>query len=187
MSSRTNGNLNSNRSRTVCIPNVVLKATLKASNDRLHFCHVNAGSITPKIDEFRSYFESTKLDIVIASETWLKSYHSDKSVELSGFVCIRNDWFAKRSGGVIIYLRENLSYKVLKVSEKVSSEFLFVEIIFPDSKILVGAYYKAPKVKELDVFEDVLLDLSTLMTTFFCWGILTKIIWGISVGNVIFV
>lgn len=74
----------------------------------------------------------------------MKSYHSDKSIELPGFVAIRNDRYAKRSGGVVLYAREYLNYKVLKMSDKISSEFLFVELIFPDSKILVGAYYKAP-------------------------------------------
>lgn len=90
----------------------------------------------------------------------MKSYHSDKSVELSGFESVRSDRYAKRSGGVILYIRKGLSYKVLKVSDKVSSEFLFIEVIFPDSKILVGAYYKGPKVGELNVLEDVLLELA---------------------------
>lgn len=144
----------------VCIPNVVLKSVLVPSNDRLHYCHVNAGSIPPKIDEFRSIFDGTRLDVVIASETWLKSYHADKLVGLCGFVAVRSDRHAKRSGGVIMYIREDLNYKVVKVSEKVSSEFLFVELIFPDSKVLVGAYYKAPRVGELDVLEDVLLELT---------------------------
>lgn len=33
-------------------------------------------------------------------------------------------------------------------------------MIFPDSKILVGAYYKAPGLKELDVLEGVLFELT---------------------------
>lgn len=160
MSTRIYAGRNLVHNGSVCIPNVVLRSTLKASNDRLHYCHVNAGSIPPKIDEFRSVFENTNLDIVIASETWLKSYHSDISIELPGFKAIRNDRYAKRSGGVILYIRESLNYKVVKVSDKISSEFVFVEVIFPDSKILVGAYYKAPRVRELDVLEDVLLELT---------------------------
>lgn len=100
---------------------MILKSTLKASRDRLHYCHVNAGSIPPKIDEFRSFFENTHLDIVVASETWLKSYHSDKSVEIPDFETVRNDRYAKRSGGVVLYIRKNLNYKVLKMSS-MSSE-----------------------------------------------------------------
>lgn len=44
-------------SRVVCIPNVMLKTVVKASNDRLNVCHVNAGAIYPKIDEFRYVFD----------------------------------------------------------------------------------------------------------------------------------
>lgn len=148
------------RSGSVCIPNVMLRSVLKAYKDRLHFCHVNAGSVPPKIDEIRGCFVNTELDIIVVSETWLKSYHSNKFVELPGFELIRNDRCAKRSGGVALYVRDNLTFKVLKLSERVSSEYLFIEVIFPDSKILVGAYYKAPGVKELDVFEDVLDELT---------------------------
>lgn len=160
MSRSAGAGLISVRYGSVCIHNVVLRSTLRASNDRLHFCHVNAGSLPPKIDEFRSIIDGTNLDIVIASETWLKSYHSDKLVELCGFASVRSDRYAKRSGGVIMYIRKDLNYRVVKVSENVSSEFLFIEIIFPDSKILVGAYYKAPRVEELDVLEETLLELT---------------------------
>lgn len=154
------GNRNSNRSGTVCIPNVILRSTLKASTDRLHYCHVNAGSLPPKIDDFRSFFEGTNLDIVVASETWLKSYHSDKAVAIPGFELVRNDRRLKRSGGVILYVREGPYYRVLKLSENVSSEYLFVEVIFPDSKVLVGAYYKAPRVNEFDVLRNLLHEVT---------------------------
>lgn len=168
---------------SVCISNVVLKSTLKSSNDRLNYCHVNAGSIPPKIDEFRSIFDGTRLDIVIASETWLKSYHSDKLVELFGFEAVRSDRYAKRSGGVILYIRKDLNYKVVKVSDKVSSEFLFIEVIFPDSKILVGGYYKAPNVKELDVLENVLLELTVQYDDVLLLGDFNENILGVSDGQ----
>ena len=156
----SSGSRSSGRSVTVYIPNIILRSTLKASTDRLHYCHINGGSLPPKIDEFRSYFEGTNLDIVVASETWLKSYHSDKFVAIEGFEVVRNDRRLKRSGGVILYVREGLNYRVLKLSENVSSEYIFIEVIFPDSKILVGAYYKAPKVDELDDLKEVLLEVT---------------------------
>lgn len=59
-----------------------------------------------------------------------------------------------------MYVKKGLNYNVLRLSEKISSEYLFLEVILPDSKILVGAYYKAPKVKKLDLLEDLLLDVT---------------------------
>lgn len=183
MSVGNNTNRSSTRNGLVCIPNVMLKSLLKSTNDRLNYCHVNAGSIPPKIDEFRSYFEGTNVDIVIASETWMKSYHSDRSVSLNGFEIVRNDRYAKRSGGVALYIRESLNYKVIKMSDKISSEFLFIEVIFPDSKLLVGAYYKAPNVRELDVLEDVLLELTVSYDDVLLLGDFNENLLGVTSGN----
>lgn len=145
----------------VCMPNVLLKSVFKAANDRLNVCHVNAGAIHPKIDEFRYVFDDVMLDLIIASETWFKSYRSNASVSLVKYEVVRNDRHAKRSGGVVIYIRKGLNYKVVAASEGISSEYLFIELVFPDSKILIGAYYKAPKVEELDVFETTMMELTT--------------------------
>jgi len=79
---------------------------------------------------------------------------------LEDYDVIRNDRYAKQSGGVAEYIRKGLNYKVIATSEGIKSEYLFLEIVFPDSKILVGAYYKAPKVEELDVFENIVAELS---------------------------
>lgn len=144
----------------VCMPNVLLKSIFKVANDRLNICHINAGAIQPKIDEFRHVFEDVQIDIIVASETWLKSYRSNASISLEEYEVLINDRYAKQSGGVALYIRKGLNYKVLDTSEGISSEYLFIEVIFPDSKMLVGAYYKAPKVEEIDIFETVVTELT---------------------------
>lgn len=176
-------NRNSTNPGAVCIPNVLLKSLLTASNDRLNVAHVNAGSIFPKIDEFRTVFEGTNLDLIAASETWFKSYRTNKSVSLPGYGIVRNDRYGKRSGGVILYVREGINYNILKVSEKLASEYLFIEVVFPDSKILVGAYYKAPGVKELDVFENLLLDVSVAYEDILMLGDFNENYLGTVTGN----
>lgn len=87
-------------SSMVCMPNVILRSVFKSSEDRLNICHVNAGALSPKIDEFRYIFENVKLDVIVATETWLKSYPTNTSVSLEGFVLLRNDRYAKQSGGI---------------------------------------------------------------------------------------
>ncbi len=72
----------------VCIPNVMLKSVFRTANDRLNICHVNAGAISPKIDEFRYIFENTMIDIIVATETWFKSYRSNASVSIDKYA----DW-----------------------------------------------------------------------------------------------
>lgn len=96
--------------------------------------------IFPKMDEFRYVFDGVKLDVIVASETWFKSYQSNVSVKLGNFDVLRNDRYAKQSSGVAIYIRSGLTYKIVSASQGIKSEYIFIEVIFPDTKILLGAY-----------------------------------------------
>lgn len=66
---------------SVCIPNVLLKGFFR-SRVGLKICHLNVGSVRPKIDQVRDIFEGSGAHIVVAGETWFKSYVSNKSVEI---------------------------------------------------------------------------------------------------------
>lgn len=146
----------------ICIPNVVLRSVFKDSAGSLNFCHVNGGSLHPKIDQFRRIFEGSKAHIVAASETWFKSYRTNLSVAMDGYDVIRNDRHVRRSGGVVVYVKKGLKVKVVRVSKGIKSEYLFFEVIFPNFKILVGVYYKAPGVDEIDEVDDILSELVPL-------------------------
>lgn len=143
----------------LCMPNVVLRSVLKVSDCKLNFCLINGGSLYPKIDQFRRIFESSNAHIVAAPETWFKSYRSNKMVSVDGYEVIRNDRHGKRSGGVAAYIKKGLKTKVIRSSTNIESEYLFFEVIFPNSKVLVGVYYKGPKVDEIDEVYDVLSEL----------------------------
>lgn len=132
------------------IPNVLLKSILRKDANHLNICHVNGGAISS--------------DKIVFSETWLKSYRSNASVGIEGFDILRNDRQRIRSGGVAVYIRKGLKAKVIKVSSGIKSEFHFLEIIFPNSKLLIGAYYKAPRVDEIDLFDEALADVVTNYT-----------------------
>lgn len=54
----------------------------------LNICHVNAGSVFPKIDLLRDLFENVSTHINILSETWMKSQHTNKAVELPGYTSL---------------------------------------------------------------------------------------------------
>lgn len=99
-------------------------------------------------------FEGTGVHVIVASETSFKSYVSNKSVEIEGYYLLRNDRLGRRSGGVAVYVRNGLRTNVVGYSEGLGMEHLFVEFIFPSSKILLSAIYKAPGVDEIDVLDD---------------------------------
>lgn len=98
--------------------------------------------------------------LIIATETWFKSYRSNVSIAVNGYDVIRNDRFARKSGGVAVYIKKGIKTKVISSSIGLRSEYLFFEVIFPNSKILFGAYYKAPDVDEIIEFDAVLAKLS---------------------------
>lgn len=60
--------------------------------------------------------------------------------------------------------------KVIEVSDGLNMEYLFLEIILPDSKILLGAVYKAPNVDEIDVLDTKLSEFSSNYTDFLLVG-----------------
>lgn len=147
----------------VSIPNVLLKTMFRESG-LVNFCHLNVSSIKPKMDELRSVFRDTNAHVISFSETWLKSYNTNKSVEIEGYKLLRCDRRLRKSGGVAIYLKNNVKFRILASSgykydlppgERFELDYLLVELIFPDAKMLFGVFYKAVKTKEFDVLNEV--------------------------------
>lgn len=144
-----------NGSRGVNLVKVTLRSMLK-HRSCINFGHLNACSIKPKIDELRNIFEDSFLDVIVVPESWCKSYVSDKSIDVTGYNVLRNDRKAKRGGGVVVYVRGGLRTKVVSLSDNIATEYIFFELIFPHTKVLVGAFYKAPKVDDIEKLDEIL-------------------------------
>ncbi|KAJ6642156.1 hypothetical protein Bhyg_07103 [Pseudolycoriella hygida] len=109
----------------------------------------------PKIDEFRNLVKGVNIHCIAISESHFKSYITNKSVELSGFVLHRNDRELRRYGGVALYVRKGIPSKVIlkSVSRIGMIEYLFVELCVTSHKVLLVVMYKPPHVDDIDVFE----------------------------------
>lgn len=142
------------------VPNVVMRSVFNCRQRGMNVCHVNAGSVFPKIDQFRRIFETSNAHLIFVSETWFKTYRSNVSIAVDGYDVLRNDRCVRQSGGVAVYVRKGVKTRVIRSSTGLLSEYLFFEVIFPNEKILFAAYYKAPKVDEIAEFDAVLTDLS---------------------------
>ncbi|KAF3856522.1 hypothetical protein F7725_017245, partial [Dissostichus mawsoni] len=57
----------------------------------LGFLHVNARSLVPKLDVFKTWFLVAKPDIVVVSETWLKPSVTDTVIHIDGYNVFRAD------------------------------------------------------------------------------------------------
>lgn len=130
----------------------------------LKICHINAQSLNNKTDEFRFVFETSGVDVICVSETWLVSSTPDSLICPSGYRTFRADRL-RHAGGAAIFVKSNISCKLLETSrsdERV--EYLFLEISSYGQKILVGCVYRPKRYISLDVFYSRLEEIAERYT-----------------------
>ena len=75
-------------------------------------------------------------------ETFLHESILDSEIRIPGFIIIRSDTVSRPGGGVYLYLRKNLVYKIcLKYSNSVC-DLLIVKIHSPD--LIIIPVYRPP-------------------------------------------
>ena len=90
---------------------------------------------------------SFKVDILVINESKLDSTVHNNEVYLTGFELVRKDRKVngRNGGGVCIYLRTNLNYRIRDDLNSDELECIFVEIIKPRSTTFpVGTWYLSP-------------------------------------------
>ena len=96
---------------------------LKNTRDKFNILSLNCESINAKIDQIRLKLAQYKeggcnFNAICLQETWL-SEDSDKSLlRLEDYTLIYLGKTCSARGGLIIYLKENLKYKLLNMSLK---------------------------------------------------------------------
>ena len=127
----------------------------------LKICHINAQSLVRKIDELRFVMENSGIDIICISETWFVSSMWDNLFNMNGFQLFRADREG-HGGGVAIYIRSGVNVRFIEKSKSDSKiEYLFVEVLHNNCKVLVGCIYRPNKnIDFTDLFQRI--DLLTL-------------------------
>lgn len=148
---------------TSCPDNIrsMCNVLCNASNG-LNVCHLNVGSIRSKYTVLLQMLNSSKLDIIMISESWLSEGITSQLVCFNGFKIFRNDR-CSRGGGVCIYVREHIPTKVIYSSTKLL-EFLCVEINNGVEKCLLVVVYCPPclfKEENLNEIEETLFRLNS--------------------------
>ena len=86
--------------------------------------------------------------MIAVTETWLNPAFTDKMAQIPGYTLIRNDREGRSSGGVALYIRENLKHKIIEMShatgESKLPEYLICEISFASSLIMIAVVYRPP-------------------------------------------
>lgn len=109
------------------------------------FVHMSVRSLLPKIDMVRIWAKSTNADIMVLSETWLRSSTPDSDVYMDGYNIFRTDRGAK-GGGVAIYVK-NTFQATVPLSKSVPKQFelLILKIeLMKSCAIFVAGCYRPP-------------------------------------------
>ncbi|XP_022836858.1 uncharacterized protein LOC111364232, partial [Spodoptera litura] len=140
-----------------------LQNQFSAKNNRLlNVCHINAQSVPSHYSDLYEAFNNSNVHAVLISETWLKPHLLSTTYPLAGYVLIRNDRINGRGGGVAIYLRGELAYRVISSSpQNCPAEYLLLEVCVQGVKIVIGVFYCPPSVDYFTEFESVLESLGS--------------------------
>ena len=112
---------------------------------RLHFIHLSARSLLPKLDELNVLASKTKAAVIGVSETWLHDSVEDSEVELPGYSILRHDR-NRKGGGVCIYLRSDLAFNPRQDLQSDGVESVWAEVLLPKTRpILTGICYRPPR------------------------------------------
>ena len=122
---------------------------MRIVNLPLRVLNINFQSIKRKQHIVNNIIESSKPDIVIGTETWLKPNINNNEVFPENYNIYRKDWIDQEGGGVLLAIKKDLisdEVNDMHVDEK--SEMIWVKIEIVGSKTLyVSSFYNAKNIK----------------------------------------
>jgi hypothetical protein len=118
----------------------------------LSLVHYNVQSLLPKLDKLML----NDFYILVFSKTWLNVKTPSSDLILSSYSPPERKYRIHNYGGVILYVKDNISYKRRLNLEIWGTESTRIEIIFCNKHILLGAFYRPPNTDS--VHHDLIVD-----------------------------
>ena len=100
------------------------------------------------IESLRCDVFQLRPDIVIITESWLKSHHSDGLITIDGYSSFGKERVKKRGGGILIYIKSNITADVFEPVNKDNIdalETLIVKCTFNNIDHFFCGLYHPPK------------------------------------------
>ena len=130
---------------------------LSPQNFALKSMHFNIRSINENFENLKSLLcmlenSKIKLDFLLLCETFL----NDKNCmlyQLTGYTKIEKHRKHSRGGGVAIYIKDGLHFKMrddLSIFEEGLYESIFIEVNIDNKKIIIGEIYRPPNTNIVD-------------------------------------
>ena len=122
---------------------------------------LNVNSLLPHIDQLRIFLSIHKIDILTVNETKLDFSISSNEIHISGYDVVRRDRChnGRHGGGVCIFNKNNLNFRIREDLSKVNLEFLAIKVCKPHSRpFLVATWYRPPNspLSTFPAFQDVI-------------------------------
>lgn len=118
-----------------------------------------------KFEEFSQILNVSNVDVACVCETWLNETKSNNMIKIDGYNAIRNDRIGRTGGGLLIYHRKCLKYKLLESSfveiRGNNIEFIFIELSTSNDSILVGLIYNHPDIDCSEFVHEKIASLGT--------------------------
>ncbi|XP_071959824.1 uncharacterized protein [Antedon mediterranea] len=128
----------------------------------MHFLHVNARSLLPKISELRTLVGGTKVAVIAVTETHLDSSITDNEIHIPDFQLYRQDR-ARAGGGICLYFKSTLAVTMRSDCDNANIQALWFEVHLPRTRpIIVGVCYRPPKQRHgefIDGMDDIMEQL----------------------------
>ncbi|KAJ8914711.1 hypothetical protein NQ315_017421 [Exocentrus adspersus] len=115
--------------------------------------HLNIRSLLPKLVHLKSHVLTDAYDVLCLSETWLTQTISDNLISLDNYNLVRADRHGNRGGGVLLYIKKHIAYKILTVNNNI--EQLWIKFKLGGIQTAVGVLYRPWNVN-VDYFIDAL-------------------------------
>ena len=107
--------------------------------------HINVNGIRNKTDQVSFLMSQLHIDIMCIGETRLNDNVTYRDITISGYDLIRHDRTGRTGGGVCIYLKTELSYKVRSdILTTPLIECIWIELVSQHGNTLLCCIYRPP-------------------------------------------
>ena len=125
---------------------------------------INCHSVVDKKPQIENLIDSTQADIILGTESWLKSQHLSTAVFPKGFKVFRKDRMDKTGGGVLILVSEKfVSHEPEDLKFNGHCELVWAQIqVSGTSQLFIGSFYRPPHENDPEYLKQLKSSLSRI-------------------------
>lgn len=126
--------------------------------------YLNAQSLIKNYDEVCQLIYVKNPTIVGVVETHVTQEISDSEIDIKGYITVRCNSESRHTGGVVVYISENIKHKVMYNNSKEKNFWAIGVKSYGRNSFLLGVLYHSPNGKHgefLEYVEDLFQDIDT--------------------------